>query len=198
MAHADVYDHEKRDVIIRQLRPVAQSLLERSASGGVATSGIGESFQIWIVSLANFRESGATHARWTRAWHHQIRPADGAATLYAHSREPELAPAEAIAIFDSPLAGEIDAAIQDIDEDPRLRDDALGVRLLEIPEVLLTAFWFHSDGVDDLYIPLGQFARSGDQHFAPLTAEELLALLPERQAAATVPPEGTAAAAAEA
>lgn len=153
MAHTDTYSPEKIEALSEQLRLFLAASDENSPAVGVA-----ESFQVWTVGLQDFRESGLSRAVWTGLWQHELRSPDGQADIFARSSD-DVTPTIR-SIYQSPLAGEIDRAVDAIDSDAAFEGDDFLVRLLEIPDAHLTAIWLSNASVNRL-IPLGQFASAG-------------------------------------
>jgi hypothetical protein len=166
VARTDIYPPKNLEALGEQLRSFLAASGDSPTAGGVA-----ESFQVRTVGLQDFRESGLKHAVWKGVWHHQLRSAGGGrAETFARSLgcvSPEVR-----SIYRSPLAGEIDRAIDTIDNDPAFEDDASLVRLLEIPDAHLTAIWISNAKMNRL-IPLGQFASSEDQFAGDHAKQEM-------------------------
>jgi hypothetical protein len=73
--------------------------------------GIAESLQVWVVRLVDFRRSLLSKASWKGVWHHQLGPKPGRARIYARSVEG--LENQALGIFRSRLAAELDRAIDE-------------------------------------------------------------------------------------
>lgn len=175
MARTDVYPVENLSAIKTQLPRFFAAFGEKPPGGGGASHGVAESFQVWTVPLQVFRLLGAAGASWNQVWHHQIRQPDGTAEAFAHSLDAGVP--EVRAVYRSPLAQEIDHAIERIDEHPILKDDGFIVRLLEVPDLHFMTIWILR-GVTSQYIPLGKFASGGEQRFNPISTGDLVARLP--------------------
>jgi hypothetical protein len=171
MAITDALDREKLESIKQQLQPF-MAALEVAQPHGVA-----ESFQVWTASLSGFRESGAKSASPEHVWHHQLRPPGGRADAFALSIDDSVP--EVRAVYHSSLAEEIDRAAEEIDKDPAFHSDKFVVRLLEVPDVNLSAIWILKGSISQ-YVPLGEFASPDDKRFVPISEADLKARLPER------------------
>ena len=129
-------------------------------SGSLAQIWIGEAFQVWSVSLAELRNGAPLQlrARRTCVWHLQLRAtADGPAVAFARCLLLN-GGSELRSVHFSPLAGEIDTAVQWIDEN--LPDDSWVVRFLEISDLQLPMLWLSNGQEDRFRILLSREDRS--------------------------------------
>lgn len=113
---------------------------------------VAESFQVWTLCLEEFLSETEKplqeRVRWADIWHHQLRATpDGPAVAFARSlgKDGKL---DLRAVHFSPLAGEIDRAIQWVDE--KRPEDDWRVRLLEVPELRLPMLWLEN-GVENQF-----------------------------------------------
>jgi hypothetical protein len=181
MAITDTFSSGQRGAVTSQLGPYLAAFEPEKA---LPPSGVAESFQVWTVSLARFLATGTQDAAWNQVWHHQLRAANrepGAAEGFARSIQRGDSALELRSVYRSTLAGEIDLAVAGLDRDPEFASDSVRVRLLEIPDLHLMTLWINEPDGTNRYIPLGKFARSGDQLSKPMTEQELIARLQEEK-----------------
>ena len=180
MAYTELYPTPRLAAVAAQLGSFLGSPGRQAAAPAFAAAGPTElagSFAVWTVSLQDFRAAGAANARWNNVWHHQMRPTGGAADSFVRTRDQEGAAPEIRGVYYSPLAGEIDRAIDSIGPLPAGSGQST-VRVLEIPELRLAALWIQH-GAANQYIPLGKFASSADRQFEPIAERDLTARLPD-------------------
>jgi hypothetical protein len=142
------------EVVTDVAKTIGRFLRKESVEEGL---GVGESIQVWTISLAQLRTPGRIsfngRVQWDGVWHHQLRRLDdGAAIAYARSLNLTSGGLEIRSVFRSPLAAEIDSVIKWIDE--HLLEEAALVRLLVILDLEWTVVWIAS-GSENTFIPLG-------------------------------------------
>jgi hypothetical protein len=124
--------------------------------------GIAEWFQVWTISLNEFKGGGERldqRAGYAGVWHLQVQLSQDrtpVAVARVLVQLAEAAPAgEATvsprAIYFSPFAGEMRQAIRKADE--RFGDPAWLARILEIPEVPLNLLWLSRGFVNRFLVP---------------------------------------------
>lgn len=115
--------------------PRPMTVTTAAAAPGFPTE-VGESFAVCPVTLAQVKKPPAdlsVLARPSGYWHHQLRT-NGVATHTAVSMKPGFGPVHEVEqVFESPLAGKIDAAITWVDKQVKGKGT---VRLLTIPAYL--------------------------------------------------------------
>jgi hypothetical protein len=122
--------------------------------------GIAEVLPVWVITLADLRApGGVANAEDQGLWHLQLRPVAELRAV-ACARVKDLAgAAEVQAVYRSPLAGDIDDALADADQN--YPDDSWRARLLDLPEAHLTLLWLLRPGQDHRLIFL-EDAVQGD------------------------------------
>jgi hypothetical protein len=170
------------------LRYLAGQVAEKLAAESVAALAKGvkielaETLPIWFLG---YTATSTPHARLaelahrTGYWHHQIRH-NGHAKEYALSRTfgPGVRDWEIRAIMSSPLAGEIEKAIEWIDTQ-EIEGDPLAC-LLSIPAYQMTAFWLRGKKDDKIVVvdqpksfkQLKKKHLYGERDFLTLLAQE--------------------------
>jgi hypothetical protein len=144
-----------------------------------ANLGIGESLQLWTISLAEVRSLGEPHfsnrVEWQGVWHHQLRRRDtGEAIAYARSVVRSGA-FEVRAVFRSSLASQIDAAINWLDIHHG-EENGL-VRLLIISDLEFLLLWV--TGEDQRFLPLSIEPRSDAFLQVDTTGASIFSLITE-------------------
>jgi hypothetical protein len=179
MAHTEIYPTPRLAAVAAQLGPFLGFPPHQAAAPAFAAAERTElagSFAVWTVSLEDFRTTGAAKASWNHVWHHQKRPAGAAADSFVRTRDQEGAAPEIRGVYHSPLAAEIDRAIDGVGS-LTAGSAQPTVRILEIPELRLAALWIRH-GTANQYIPLGKFASPADRQFEPIGERDLVARLP--------------------
>jgi hypothetical protein len=178
MALTDTLDAKQQHAVTAQLGPYLAAF--EPSEGLPPHSGLTESLQVWTVSLGDFLAGGAARAVWSHLWHHQLRPPGGPAAGFVRSLDQGGDAMEVRTVLLSPIASQIDRALADLDHDPQFQDDAIRVRLLEIPDLYLKTIWLAGPGGTNRFVPLDRFAGHGELQLQPMSEEELKASLPAR------------------
>jgi len=137
-----------------------------------------ETFELWIIDYDDLtsysREQPAKQVpRFSGRLHHQVRQGEQV-IAYARSDGSDIGKMALDQFIDSPLARAIDEAVTVLDnleqEDPRLRDADLLVRLLVMPALQAHAFWLSGETRYSDWVLL----IDGPDKFAEVSRSELL------------------------
>jgi hypothetical protein len=133
MAHATKLDQDSQMKIIEQLAESVSAALSSDAQGSDQVE-IGETFEVWNVPTLDMSRAAVQ----TGALHQQLL-VNGLPVGFVRSQRNDAGVWEETEIIRSPLAAQINAAIEDADA--KVTEDTLA-RLLLAPEYHVTALWF--------------------------------------------------------
>lgn len=172
MAHTLSLPDDAEDEIVKQIGELlpGQFMANPPAEGDVT---LGETFEVWMLEGDAVRWHAASLrdlARPMSRLHHQVYVREKA-KLYARSTPLAAEPGSwrVTEVFESELAGNIDKAIETIDEiDSDRADDSL-VHLLVVPTYQTYAFWLLRDSWND-----GVLVLDHPPEFTSLSRDRLL------------------------
>jgi hypothetical protein len=196
MAHLHKLSDETRASLTRQIgerlsddRQAITASVDRESIAPSEKIELGEDFQVWTLNpdaSKNLDSSLSSLATPTGYWYHLIRRG-GRVREFASSKAEALAGDQRVhSVFTSPIAGQIDRAIEWVDQNDTT--DAT-VRLLFIPYCGLHAFWLLEDGGDRIVIVdmPGQPGKLQYRRF--YQTREFLELLSEQPSVGKFPPQ---------